>query len=52
MNEIKGISIIENASLKNFNTYKLESSCRYLIKVETIEGLIAILKYLQKNKKH
>ncbi len=50
MNEIKGISIIENASLKNFNTYKLESSCRYLIKVETIEGLIAILKYLQKNK--
>ena len=50
MNEIKGISIVENASLKNLNTYKLESSCKYLIKAETVEGLINILKYLMENK--
>ena len=36
MNEIKGISIVENASLKNLNTYKLESSCKYLIKEKSI----------------
>lgn len=47
MNEIKGISIIENASLKNLNTYKIESSAKYLIRVETIDGLMNILKYLK-----
>ena len=50
MNEIKGISIIENASLKNLNTYKIESSAKYLIRVENLEGLINILKYLKKHK--
>lgn len=50
MNDIKGISIIENASLKNLNTYKIESHAKYLIKVETLDGLINILKYLKNNK--
>ena len=49
MNEIKGISITYNASLKNLNTYKLESHAKYLIKVETLEGLISILKYLKEH---
>lgn len=49
MNDIKGISIIENASLKNLNTYKIESHAKYLIKVETLDGLINILKYLKNN---
>ena len=45
MNEIKGINITENASLKNLNTYKIASSAKYIIRVETLEGLINILKY-------
>ena len=47
MKEIKGVSIKENASLKNLNTYKLESTAKYLVRVETVEGLIAFLKYLK-----
>ena len=47
MNELKGITITENASLKNLNTYKIESSAKYLIRVENLEGLINILKYLK-----
>lgn len=50
MKEIKGISIIENASLKNLNTYKIESKAKYLIKIETLQGLIDLLKYLKENK--
>lgn len=50
MREIKGISIIENASLKNLNTYKIESKAKYLIKIETLQGLIDLLKYLKENK--
>lgn len=49
MNNIKGISIEENASLKNLNTYRLESKAAYLIKVETLAGLIAVLKYLKEH---
>ena len=49
MNELKGITITENASLKNLNTYKIESSAKYLIRVENLEGLINILKYLKEH---
>lgn len=48
MINIKGVSITEHASLKNLNTYKLDSHADYLMKVETIEGLIEVLKYLKK----
>ena len=50
MKNIKGISITENASLKNLNTYKIESTAKYLIRIETLEGLIDILKYLKEKK--
>ena len=50
MKEIKGIIVKENASLKNLNTYKLESKAKYLIQVETLDGLINVLKYLKENK--
>ena len=50
MKNIKGISITESASLKNLNTYKIESTAKYLIRIETLEGLIDILKYLKEKK--
>lgn len=49
MNNIKGIKVTKNASLKNYNTYKIESICDYLIEISNIESLIEVLKYLQKN---
>ena len=50
MKDIKGIIVTENASLKNLNTYKLESKAKYFIQVETLDGLINVLKYLKENK--
>lgn len=53
MNEITGISITYDASLKNLNTYKIDSTAKYLIEVQTLEGLISILNYLnERNIKH
>ena len=53
MNEITGISITYDASLKNLNTYKIDSTAKYLIEVQTLEGLISILNYLHEhNIKH
>ncbi len=49
MNKIKGIKITENASLKELNTYKIESECKYLINVSSIEGLKELLKLLKEN---
>ena len=49
MKNIKGVSITCHASLKNLNTYKLEGYADYLIKVETIDGLIDVLKELKKD---
>ena len=46
MNEIKGVNVKYDVKLKYFNTYKIESEAKYLINVETIDGLINILKYL------
>ena len=42
------LEIIENASLKNLNTYKLESVAKYLVKVLNIEGLKELLEYIKK----
>ena len=47
MNNIKDIKIEENVSLKSYNTYKIDSKAKYLIKVYSIKGLIDILKYLK-----
>lgn len=53
MNDIKGLTIKENASLKNLNTYKIDSKAKYLIHVNTVNALIELLKYLKKeNIKH
>ena len=53
MNEITGISITYDASLKNLNTYKIASKAKYLIEIQTLEGLISILNYLHEhNIKH
>lgn len=49
MNNIKGIKVIEKASLKNYNTYKIESTCDYLIEISSINSLIETLKYLKNN---
>lgn len=49
MNEITGISITYNASLKNLNTYKIASKAKYLIEIQTLEGLISILNYLHEH---
>jgi len=49
MNKIKGIKVEEEVSLKNYNTYKLDARCKYLIKILTTEGLVEVLKYLNSN---
>lgn len=49
MEKIKGIKVIENASLKEFNTYKIESTAKYLIIVEDLTALKELLKYLKEN---
>ncbi len=41
------LEIIKNASLKNLNTYKVDSHAKYLIKVLNIEGLKEILTYIK-----
>lgn len=46
METIKDIIIIENASLKNYNTYKIDAKSDYLIEVQSVQGLIDLLKYL------
>ena len=42
------LEIIENASLKNLNTYKIDSHAKYLVKVLNLEGLKEILSYIKK----
>lgn len=45
----KDIQVEENFSLKEFNTYKINSITKYFIKVRSIKGLIETLKYLKEN---
>ena len=47
MENIKDISIIKDVNLKNYNTYKIEAKCDYLIDVLSIQGLIDLLAYLK-----
>ena len=37
MKDIKGIIVLEEASLLNNNTYKIPSICKYLITVNEID---------------
>jgi len=41
--------VIENASLINYNTYGINATCKYLVKPNSIENLIELLKYLKDN---
>lgn len=41
----------ENVNLKNYNTYKIESSTKYLAFPKSIDELIKLLKYLNDNNK-
>lgn len=41
--------IIENANLKNYNTYKIDTNCKYLVLPNTIDKLINLINYLNKN---
>lgn len=43
------IMALENASLKNYNTYRIDSSCEYLVFPRNEQELILILKELKKN---
>lgn len=47
--QIEGIKIEEKASLKSYNTYKIDATCDYLVEVETIEDLKEVLKYIKDN---
>ena len=46
----KNINYEENASLKKYNTYKVETTCSYLVFPKNIKELINIIKYLKVNK--
>lgn len=47
MNDVKDVIVKENVSLKNYNTYKVESRAKYLISVNNIDALINILRVLK-----
>lgn len=49
MENIKDISIIKDVNLKNYNTYKIEAKCDYLVDVLSIQGLMDLLAYLKNN---
>ena len=43
----KGITYTENASLKKYNTYRIDTTCSYLVFPKNIDELIIIIKYLK-----
>ena len=42
-----GIIYSENASLKKYNTYRIDATCAYLVFPKNIDELITIIKYLK-----
>lgn len=44
------ISYKEDISLRNYNTYRINTICKFLVFPKTVEELIEILKYLKENK--
>ena len=48
--EKENINYEENASLKKYNTYKVDSICSYLVFPKNTNELIKIIKYLKTNK--
>ncbi len=47
---IKDYEYLKNATLKKYNTYRLDVRANYLIFPKTVEELINLLKYLKENK--
>ena len=43
----KGITYSENASLKKYNTYRIDTTCSYLVFPKNINELITIIEYLK-----
>ena len=43
------ISYKENISLKNYNTYRVNTICKFLVFPKTIEELKSILSYIKEN---
>jgi len=41
--------VIENASLTNYNTYGINTSCAYLAKPNSVDNLIELIEYLSTN---
>ncbi len=41
--------VIKEANLRNYNTYRLDVSCKYLIIIETISNLKSLIEFLNKN---
>ena len=38
--------VIENANLQDYNTYKIKTSCNYLVLPDSIEKLAELIKFL------
>ena len=47
MKNIQDIEVKENVSLKNYNTYKIESKARYFINIKNRKALREVLEYLK-----
>lgn len=43
------ITYKENISLKNYNTYRVNTICKFLVFPKTVDELITIIKYLKEN---
>lgn len=51
INELNKFGLVyENANMKNYTTYKLESICKYLVMPDSIDNLVKLIKYLKKEK--
>lgn len=49
-NFIEKIEILENVSLKKYNTYRLDLKCKYLVFPKNIDELKEVLEFIKKNK--
>ena len=50
INDLKNFGcVLENVDLKPYNTYRIGSTCKYLIKPNDIESLQELIKYLNNN---
>ena len=43
--------VINDASLKEYNTYRIDTKCKYLIKVTNVSNLVELINYLNSSAK-